>query len=118
MQECRARDTVRQGNGLFSSPGFPGEGDHAQHGGGASWERKQKSPSTALRAVPLPSKSRGGEVPPLARCPPPVLRPIRLSPKDAPCTSTAATSSPLPPPPASPPLGPSPLSRRSIRSSP
>src|SRR4051812_31563241 len=41
-----------------SSPGFPGEGDHAKHGGGVLLT--PKNPSTALRAVPLPGKCRGG----------------------------------------------------------
>jgi hypothetical protein len=43
---------------LKSSPAFAGEGDHPKGGGGAF--PTPKSPSTALRAVPLPAKSRGG----------------------------------------------------------
>jgi hypothetical protein len=41
-----------------SSPGFPGEGDRAQRGGGAL--RSRQGPSTSLRLVPLPCKCRGG----------------------------------------------------------
>ena len=41
----------------FSSPGFPGEGDQTKFGG--------RGPSTVLRTVPLPSKSRGGNLIPL-----------------------------------------------------
>jgi methylmalonyl-CoA mutase len=43
-----------------------GEGDHAQHGGGARSEAERNTspdglgPSTALRAVPLPEQARGG----------------------------------------------------------
>ena len=43
---------------LKSSPAFAGEGDRAQHGGGALLS--PENPSTALRAVPLPCKCRGG----------------------------------------------------------
>jgi methylmalonyl-CoA mutase len=44
----------------------PGEGDHAQHGGGARSEAERQTspdglgPSTALRAVPLPQQAGGG----------------------------------------------------------
>jgi uncharacterized membrane protein YgdD (TMEM256/DUF423 family) len=48
-----------QRTSLKSSPAFAGEGDHAKHGGGVP-SRAEKNPSTALRAVPLPAKSRGG----------------------------------------------------------
>jgi GMP synthase-like glutamine amidotransferase len=41
-----------------SSPAFAGEGDRAQRGGGV--RLTPKSPSTMLRMVPLPAKSRGG----------------------------------------------------------
>ncbi|HKR24254.1 MAG TPA: OB-fold nucleic acid binding domain-containing protein, partial [Allosphingosinicella sp.] len=41
----------------FPSPGFPGEGDQTKFGG--------RGPSTVLRTVPLPSKSRGGNLIPL-----------------------------------------------------
>jgi hypothetical protein len=50
-------------DGIESLPCLAGEGDHAQHGGGASAQadaltlRFAPGPSTALRAVPLP---RGG----------------------------------------------------------
>src|SRR5438128_2300672 len=64
-------------NRPFSSPAFAGEGDHAKHGGGASSSRR--SPSTALRAVPLPRKSGGGD-----RRPPFVWTPAR--PANGTCT--------------------------------
>jgi N-acyl-D-amino-acid deacylase len=41
-----------------SSPAFAGEGERPKGGGGAV--RKSKNPSTMLRMVPLPAKSRGG----------------------------------------------------------
>jgi hypothetical protein len=45
--------------GLFkSTPALAGEGDQAKPGGGPLLTPKY--PSTALRAVPLPAKSRGG----------------------------------------------------------
>jgi 23S rRNA pseudouridine2605 synthase len=59
VDEVRQHDLVVFRKTL-SSPAFAGEGDHAKHGGGASL-RTKKRPSTALRAVPLPSKSRGGK---------------------------------------------------------
>src|SRR3954470_10244838 len=46
------------GLGVNSSPAFAGEGDQAKPGGGALLS--PKNPSTALRAVPLPGKCRGG----------------------------------------------------------
>jgi transcriptional regulator len=51
---------------LYSSPAVAGEGDRAQHGGGAAEAKPEPfflaslGPSTTLRVVPLPSKSRGG----------------------------------------------------------
>src|SRR3954462_10228877 len=41
----------------LSSPAFAGEGVRAQRGGGGCGRR---GPSTSLRLVPLPSKTRGG----------------------------------------------------------
>jgi error-prone DNA polymerase len=41
-----------------SSPGFPGEGDHAQHGGGARAKRAVRREEEALRAAPPPRFTR------------------------------------------------------------
>lgn len=43
---------------LYSSPGFPAEGDRARRGGGVL--QPGKNPSTMLRIAPFPEKSRGG----------------------------------------------------------
>ncbi len=42
-----------------SSPGFPGEGDHAKHGGGVIAQASASYPSTTLRVVPLPTLRAG-----------------------------------------------------------
>src|SRR5215217_4348664 len=63
-------DTTNVAGRPKSSPAFAGEGDHPKDGGGAAAEplffgRRRRSslrsrPSTTLRVVPLPSKTRGG----------------------------------------------------------
>src|SRR3954468_11153467 len=73
---CRPEDTVVR----VSSPGFPGEGDHAQHGGGALGQGRRRAPPPRFARSPSPGNP-GEEISAssaLAPAASPVLGPCRF----------------------------------------